>query len=231
MTHLCKIYEHLRSELETSGRADWLDEEMEELTNPKTYETHPDEAWQRLKLRVKNKKSLAVLMELAAWRERLAQAQDVPRGRILRDEALYDLANQMPSSTEQLGELRTLSEGFSRSARAKEIVDAVRRGLERDPKSLPPLNHGNQLSAEANATVELLKVLLKSAAARHRVAPRMIADTAELERIASDKDPDVPAMRGWRRQLFGEDALRLKRGELALTLSGGEVMAIPAQKS
>ncbi|MEQ1710543.1 MAG: ribonuclease D [Hyphomicrobium sp.] len=231
VTHLCKIYEHLRSELESSGRADWLDEEMEELTNPKTYETHPDEAWQRLKLRVKNKKSLAVLMELAAWRERLAQAQDVPRGRILRDEALYDLANQMPSSTEQLGELRTLSEGFSRSARAKEIVDAVRRGLERDPKSLPPLNHGNQLSAEANATVELLKVLLKSAAARHRVAPRMIADTAELERIASDKDPDVPAMRGWRRQLFGEDALRLKRGELALTLSGGEVMAIPAQKT
>ncbi len=231
VTHLCKIYQHLKAELESSGRAGWLDEEMEELTNPKTYETHPDDAWQRLKLRVKNKKSLAVLMELAAWRERLAQAQDVPRGRILRDEALYDLANQMPSSTEQLGELRTLSEGFSRSARAKEIVDAVRLGLARDPKSLPPLNHGNQLSAEANATVELLKVLLKSAAARHRVAPRMIADTSELERIAADKDPDVPAMRGWRRQLFGEDALRLKRGELALTLSGGEVIAIPSHKA
>lgn len=231
VTHLRDIYRHLKSELESSGRADWLDEEMEELTNPKTYETHPDDAWQRLKLRVKNKKSLAVLIELAAWRERLAQSQDVPRGRILRDEALYDLANQMPASTEQLGELRTLSEGFSRSARAKEIVDAVKRGLARDPKSLPPLSHGNQLSAEANATVELLKVLLKSAAARHRVAPRMIADTSELERIAADKDPDVPAMRGWRRQLFGEDALRLKRGELSLTLSGAEVIAIPTHKT
>ena len=114
VTHLRDVYEHLKGELAQSGRADWLDEEIAELTDPKTYETHPDEAWQRLKLRVKNRKSLAVLMELAAWRERLAQAQDVPRGRILRDEALYDLANQMPSSTEQIGELRTLSEGFSR---------------------------------------------------------------------------------------------------------------------
>lgn len=231
VTHLRDVYEHLRSELEQSGRADWLAEEMSELTDPKTYETHPEEAWQRLKLRVKNRKSLAVLIELAAWRERLAQAQDVPRGRILRDEALYDLANQMPSSTEQIGELRTLSEGFSRSARAREIVEAVKRGLERDPRTLPPLSHGNQLSAEANATVELLKVLLKSCAARHRVAPRMIADTSDLERIASDKEPDVPAMRGWRRQLFGEDALRLKRGELALTLTGGEVLAIPTRGS
>lgn len=230
VTHLCKIYEFLIDELAKSGRTGWLDEEMEELTNPKTYETHPDEAWQRLKLRVKNRKSLAVLMELAAWRERLAQSQDVPRGRILRDEALYDLANQMPSTAEQLGELRTLSEGFSRSARAREILEAVKRGLERDPKTVPPVNHGSQLSAEANATVELLKVLLKAAAAKNRVAPRMIADTTELERIAADHDPDVPAMRGWRRQLFGEDALRLKRGELALTLSGGEVMTIPAKR-
>lgn len=230
VTHLCKIYEFLKAELEKSGRAAWLDEDMAELTDPNTYETHPDDAWQRLKLRAKNRKSLAVLMELAAWRERLAQAQNVPRGRILRDEALYDLSNQMPSSTEQLGELRTLSEGFARSARARDIVEAVKRGLERDPKTVPPINHGNQMTAEANATVELLKVLLKSAAARHRVAPRMIADTSELERLASETEPDVPAMRGWRRQLFGEDAQRLKRGELALTLSGGEVMAIPAKR-
>lgn len=230
VTHLRKIYEFLKAELEKSGRATWLDEDMAELTDPNTYETHPDDAWQRLKLRAKNRRSLAVLMELAAWRERLAQAQNVPRGRILRDEALYDLSNQMPSSTEQLGELRTLSEGFARSARAREIVEAVKRGLERDPKTVPPINHGNQMTAEANATVELLKVLLKSAAARHRVAPRMIADTSELERLASETEPDVPAMRGWRRQLFGEDAQRLKRGELALTLSGGEVMAIPAKR-
>jgi ribonuclease D len=152
----------------------------------------------------------------------------VPRGRILRDEALYDIANQAPTSTDQLSELRTLSEGFSRSSRAKDIIEAVKKGLARDPKSLPPLNHGNQLSAEATATLELLKVLLKANAARHKVAPRLIADTDDLERIASDGAGDVPALKGWRRQLFGEDALKLKRGELALTLHKGEVVVVPA---
>ena len=228
VTHLRDIYTHLKTELEKTNRASWLDEEMAELTATSTYETHPENAWQRLKMRVKNRKSLAILMELAAWRERLAQSQDVPRGRILRDEALYDIANQAPTNAEQLGELRTLSEGFSRSQRAKDIIDAVKRGLERDMKTVPPLNHSQPLSAEATATTELLKVLLKASAARHKVAPRLIADTSELERIANEPDPDVPSLKGWRRQLFGEDALRLKRGELALTLSKGEVLAIPS---
>ncbi len=228
VTHLRDIYTYLRTELATTDRASWLDEEMAELTDPGTYESHPDNAWQRLKMRVKNRKALAVLMELAAWRERMAQSQDVPRGRILRDEALYDIANQLPTSTDQLSELRTLSEGFSRSQRAKDIVDAVRRGLDRDPKTVPALPRNQPLSAEATAIIELLKVLLKAAAARHRVAPRLIAGSEDLERIASEAEPDVPALKGWRRQLFGEDALRLKRGELALTLSKGEVLAIPA---
>jgi ribonuclease D len=228
VTHLRDIYTHLKAELEKTNRASWLDEEMAELTATSTYETHPENAWQRLKMRVKNRKSLAILMELAAWRERLAQSQDVPRGRVLRDEALYDIANQAPTNAEQLGELRTLSEGFSRSQRAKDIIDAVKRGLDRDMKTVPALNHNQPLSAEATATTELLKVLLKASAARHKVAPRLIADTSELERIANEPDPDVPSLKGWRRQLFGEDALRLKRGELALTLSKGEVLAIPS---
>ncbi len=230
VTFLRDIYRHLRDDLARTGRAEWLAEEMGILTDPKTYETHPEDAWRRLKLRVKSRKALAVLMELAAWRERLAQSQNVPRGRILRDEALYDIANQMPTSTDQLSELRTLSDGFSRSARAREIVDAVKAGLARDPSGVPSLNHGNQLSPEAGATLELLKVLLKSCAARHGVAPRLIADAEDLEIIASRKEPDVHALRGWRRQLFGEDALRLKRGELALTLSDGEVVTIEVAK-
>lgn len=228
VTHLRDIYRHLSAELAATGRAAWLSEEMGTLTDPKTYEMHPEDAWRRLKLRVKNRKALAVLMELAAWREQLAQSQDVPRGRILRDEALYDIANQAPTSTEQLSELRSLSEGFSRSARAREIVEAVKRGIARDPKTVPLLPHAQQLSAEANATIELLKVLLKASAARHRVAPRLIADAEDLERIAAEREPDVAALKGWRRQLFGEEALRLKRGELALTLVNGEVMTIPA---
>jgi ribonuclease D len=230
VTHLRDVYHHLKTEIEATSRSEWLNEEMGVLTDPKTYESHPDDAWQRLKLRVKNRKSLAVLMELAAWRERLAQSQDVPRARILRDEALYDIANQAPTTTEQLSELRTLSEGFSRSSRAKDIVAAVKRGLERDVKSVPPIARGAQLSAETTALIDLLRVLLKASAARHRVAPRLIAGSEDLERIAVETDPDIPALKGWRRRLFGEDALRLKRGDIALTLSKDEVVTIPTQK-
>jgi ribonuclease D len=230
VTHLREIYASLTAELEATGRAHWLTEEMATLTDPSTYETRPEDAWKRLKLRVKNRKSLAVLMELAAWRERLAQTQDVPRGRILRDEPLYDIANQAPTDPQMLGQLRTLSEGFARSARAKEIIDAVKRGLARDPKTVPPLRMGQGLSAEATALVDLLRVLLKACAARNRVAPRLIADSDDLERIAAEEDPDVPALRGWRRELFGADALKLKRGELALTVANGEVVAVPRHR-
>ncbi len=230
VTHLRDVYLALKADLEASGRTEWLAEEMATLTNPETYDTDPDKAWQRLKLRVKSRKSLGVLVELATWRERLAQAQDVPRGRILRDDALYDIANQMPMTAEALGQLRTLSDGFGRSARAREIIEAVKAGLARDARSLPKLERNDQLSAEAGATLELLKVLLKSAAAEHRVAPRMIADGDALELLATEDEPDIPALGGWRRKMFGEDALRLKRGELALTLVKGEVRVVPSPK-
>ncbi|MFN0220045.1 MAG: ribonuclease D [Hyphomicrobium sp.] len=229
VTHLRDVYLHLRANLEKSGRAAWVDEEMSTLVDPATYDTDPENAWQRLKLRAKNRKSLAVLIELAAWRERLARAQDVPRGRILRDDALYDIANQMPATTEALGQLRTLSDGFARSSRAKDILEAVKAGLARDPKSLPKIDRSEALSAEATATLELLKVLLKSSAAEHGVAPRIIADADDLERLATQEAPTILALHGWRRQLFGDAALALKRGELALTLVDGEVRAVPAK--
>ncbi|HVY44065.1 MAG TPA: ribonuclease D [Hyphomicrobiaceae bacterium] len=228
VTHLREIYQHLKADLAATGRAHWLREEMALLTDAKTYVVRPEDAWKRLKLKVRNRSGLGVLMELAAWRERLAQSQDVPRSRILRDEALYDIANQAPTDVDQLAQLRTLSEGFSRSARAREIVEVVKRGLARDPKTLPPLHTGLANAADATATIELLRVLLKAAAQRHGVATRLIADTDDLERIAVEDEPDVPALAGWRRELFGEDALKLKRGELALMVSDGEVRALPA---
>jgi ribonuclease D len=231
VTHLRDVYRHLRSKLDATGRTSWLNEEMADLTHPETYETRPEDAWKRLKMRTKNRKSFGVLIELAAWREKAAQAQNVPRSRVLRDEALYDIANQMPTTPEQLGGLRTLSDGFSRSQRAREIIEAVKAGIERDPKTLPQMNHSRAVSAEAGATIELLKVLLKAAAAKHGVAPRLLADAEELERIAAEDEPDVLALKGWRRQLFGEDAVRLKRGELALTLAGGEVRVLPGAGS
>lgn len=228
VTHLRDVYLHLKAEIESADRSDWLNEEMQVLTDPNTYAQHPEEAWRRLKLRVKNRKSLAVLMELAAWRERMAQGQNVPRSRILRDESLYDIANQAPTTPEQMSQLRTLSEGFSRSQRAKDIVEAVKRGLDRDPKTVPAIARGQQLSAESTALIDLLRVLLKASAARHRVAPRLIASADDLEKIALEAEPNVAALKGWRRRLFGEDAMRLKRGEIALTLNKGEVVAIPA---
>jgi ribonuclease D len=229
VTHLCEIYVHLKADLAATGRAHWLSEEMATLTDSRTYDTHPEDAWKRLKIKVRNRTGLAVLMELAAWRERQAQAQDVPRNRVLRDEALYDIANQAPTEVAQLAQLRTLSEGFSRSARAREIIDAVKRGLARDPKTVPAVHTNSHNSSEASATVDLLRVLLKAAAQRHGVAPRLIADADDLERIAMEDTPDVPALSGWRRELFGENALRLKRGELALSVSAGEVTLLAAK--
>ncbi len=230
VTHLRDVYLRLKQTLEKTGRTPWLQEEMEVLTSPSTYDAKPENAWQRLKLRVKGRKSLAVLIELAAWRERLAQSLDVPRGRVLRDDALYDIANQLPASADSLGQLRTLSDGFARSQRAREIVDVVKAGLARDPKTLPKIERSEALSAEASATLELLKVLLKAAAAEHGVAPRIIADSDDLEQLATSDEANILALQGWRRTLFGESALKLKRGELALTLVNGEVRAVPAAR-
>ena len=227
--HLRDLYPKLRAQLDKSERASWLSEEMAVLTNPATYELHPEQAWKRLKMRVKTPKSLAVLMELAAWREREAQTQDVPRSRILKDEALYDIASQAPHTVEDLGSLRTLHNGFARSMRGRAVLEAVARGLERDPKTIPPIERGEPMPPEAQAVVDLLRVLLKATAGRHGVAPKLIATSDELEQIARSDDDDVPVLRGWRRKLFGEDALALKRGELALAIKDGEVAFEPTK--
>ena len=199
---------------------------MATLSSPDTYRSAPEDAWRRLKMRVKNKRSLAVLMELAAWREQQAQTQDVPRNRVLRDEALYDIANQAPTTVEKLGTLRSLSQGYARSSRAKDIIAAVKRERTRDLATVPSPANGRQLSAEALAFIDLLRVLLKANAARHRVAPKLIADAGDLERIALEDEPDIPALKGWRRELFGNDALQLKSGETALTVNKGKVVAV-----
>lgn len=223
--HLRPIYEKLSAELDRTGRASWLDEEMAGLMSHETYEQHPERAWQRLKLRVKSRKALGVLMEVADWRERAAQTQNVPRSRILKDDAIYDIANQMPETAEELQQLRSIHEGFSRSARGRELVEAVKRGLKRDPKTLPQLERSHPMPPEATAVLELLKVLLKSIAAEHNVAARLIASSEELEEIASKAKPDVPAMKGWRYELFGDAAMKLKAGKLGLVIRDGEVRA------
>jgi ribonuclease D len=227
--HLRDLYPKLQAQLDRSERASWLNEEMAVLTDPATYELHPEHAWKRLKMRIKTPKALAVLMELAAWREREAQTQDVPRARVLKDEALYDIASQAPRTVEDLGSLRSLHNGFARSMRGRAVLEAVGRGLDRDPETLPPIRRGQPMPPEAQAVVDLLRVLLKARAGHHGVAPKLIATSDELEEIARSDEADAPALRGWRKKLFGEDALALKRGELALVIKKGEVAVIPPE--
>ncbi len=227
VTHLRGVYDYLAKELSATKRTSWVAEEMATLSAPETYAADPDLAWRRLKMRVKNRRALAVMMELAAWRDRQAQSQDVPRSRILRDEALYDISNQSPTDPAKLGQLRTLSDGFARSARAKEIIAVVKAGLDRDMSTVPKLNTGTALTPEATAVSDLLRVLLKACAARHRVATKLIADSSDLDRIASEHEPDVIALKGWRRELFGEEALRVKRGEVAISVIDGEITTVP----
>jgi ribonuclease D len=225
VTHLRDVYVALAADLERRGRADWVREEMEVLTSPETYRLDPDSAWERLKTRVRKPKDLAVLIELAAWREREAQARDVPRGRVLKDDALADVAIHAPTTAEKLGGLRSLPKGFERSKWGEAILAAVARGLARDPKSLPQLDRAKS-GANGAATVELLKVLLRMTAERHAVAAKVIATVDDLDRIAGSDEAEVPALRGWRRELFGEKALALKRGQLALAVENGRVVAV-----
>jgi ribonuclease D len=229
VVHLRDLYPRLRAQLDKSERASWLNEEMGVLTDPATYELHPEHAWKRLKMRTKTPKALAVLMELAAWREREAQSQDVPRSRILKDEALYDIASQTPRTIDDLGSLRSLHNGFARSMRGRAVLEAVSRGLERPLETVPPVERGEPMPPEAQAVVDLLRVLLKATAGRHGVAPKLIATSEELEQIARSDDADAAVLRGWRKKLFGDDALALKRGELALVIERGEVSVRPAK--
>src|SRR5271163_4538644 len=222
VTHLRDVYLALVDDLGRRGRADWVQDEMEVLTSPETYRMEPQNAWQRLKTRVRKPKELAVLIEVAAWREREAQSRDVPRSRVLKDEVIADIAVQAPSTTEKLKSLRSLPKGFERSRWGEAIVAAVSRGLARDPKSLP-MPTRSLPAPNGTAVVELLKVLLRMISERHHVAAKVIATVVDLERIAGEDDADVAALTGWRRELFGEKALALKHGKLALAIEKGRV--------
>jgi len=226
VTHLRDIYLKLTSDLDARGRSEWVGEEMHVLTSPATYDQNPDTAWERLKSRVRKPRELAVLVEVAAWREREAQARDLPRGRVVKDEVLGEVAIQQPQTPERLAELRSLPKGFERSRYGEALVDAVKKGLARDPKSLPRIERDKPLPNGASATVELLKVLLRMTAEQNAVAAKVIATTDDLERIAVDDEADVPAMKGWRRELFGERALALKAGRLSLAVEKGKVIAV-----
>jgi ribonuclease D len=230
VTHLRDIYKALDEKLTETGRRDWLDDEMKVLTSAETYEQHPERAWERFQTRARKPRDLAVLMELCAWREAEAQSRDVPRARVLKDDALIEIAHAAPRTAAELGALRASPRGIERSRAGEEILAAIERGLARDPKTLPKLERERRGGGGA-ATVELLKVLLRQASEESGVAARMIATVDDLEAIVRSDRAAVPALQGWRRKLFGARALELKHGRLALTVEQGKVVMLEWQET
>jgi ribonuclease D len=226
VTHLRDVYKALAKRLKATGRQSWLDDEMKVLNSAATYEQHPERAWERFKSRARKPRDLALLMELAAWRESEAQARDVPRSRVLKDDVLIELSLSAPRSLEALANLRAFPRGMERSRAGGEILEAIQRGLARDPKTLPKIERERRNGANIGPTVELLKVLLRQVSEESDVAGKLIATVDDLEAIASSDKADVPALMGWRRKLFGERALDLKHGRLALTVENGKVVTL-----
>jgi ribonuclease D len=226
VTHLREVYHTLAKDLQKTGRAHWVEEEEATLKDPETYRLDPDDAWRRLKPRSTNKRFLTVLIAVAAWREREAQARDVPRNRILKDEALLEIAAHPPATIEALSEIRAIPTGYAQSRNGKAIVAAVKEGLEGSlPARMPPPER--QRTREPSPPVlDLLKTLLRLKAYQYRVAPRLVADSEDLERLAIGDDDGIAALHGWRAEVFGGDAMALREGRLGIALENGEAVVI-----
>ena len=226
VTHLRDVYHALVADLGRRGRTDWMDDEMEVLTSPDTYRAEPERAWMRLKTRVRKPKELAVLIEVAAWREREAQTRDVPRSRVLKDDTIGDIAVQAPTTMERLASLRSLPKGFERSKWGEGILEAVKRGLARDPKTLPPIERP-KAAPNGAATVELLKVLLRMTSERHGVAAKVIATVDDLDRIAGRRRGRRAGAEGLAaRAVRRARRSALKHGELALAIERSRVVTV-----
>jgi ribonuclease D len=227
VVHLRTVYEELARRLGRNGRESWLAEEMATLTHPDTYRMEPREAWRRLKTRSHSRRHLAVLREVAAWREIEAQARDVPRNRIVRDEALLEIAAHSPREPDDLARSRSISKGIAEGHMGAAILKAVAAGLAVPDSELPELPPRVDSPPGLRPLVELLKVLLKMKCEEHGVAQKLVANTEDLEAIAADDEAEVHALQGWRREVFGEDALALKHGKLALTVRNRMVKLVP----
>jgi ribonuclease D len=225
VTHLRVIYEFLAAQLKKNGRSDWVAEELAVLTDPATYTVEPDEAWQRIKTRTTSGRFLAVVKALARYREAYAQSHNVPRSRVMKDDALLELASTRPTTAEELGRSRLLMREGRKPEIADGILAAVKEGLEMRPEDIPKLDAAREQMQVNPALADLLRVLLKAKSESLGVAPRLIASSSELDQIAAG-DRDIPSMQGWRHEVFGEDAMRLCKGEIALSAKGSEVRVV-----
>ncbi|KAB0680697.1 ribonuclease D [Aureimonas leprariae] len=227
VTYLRDVYRVLKGRIEAEGRERWLDEEMAILASPDVYDVHPDDAWKRLKMRARKPIELAVLKEVAAWREREARSRNVPRGRIIKDDALYEIAQQQPRDEAAMARLRALPKGFERSSAGAQLLAAVARAFAIPKSELPPIPRQPNYPEGTAAAVEFLKVLLKIVVDEEGVAAKLITSTDDLEKLAAEgAKADVPAMQGWRRKLFGDRALDLLAGRAALCFRNGKVAVV-----
>ncbi len=226
VTHLREVYLHLKSSLEKKNRSFWVDEEMKVLTTAETYDLPVEKAWTRLKMRVRKPLDLAVMQSIAQWREQEARDRNVPRGRIIKDDAIYEIAQQHPRDEKALSRMRALPRGFEKSRYSDGLIEAVENALAIPTDELPEVPRPSRSPEGTAAATELLKVLLKVVAEQHGVASKVIATVDELEKIAADDGADVPAMHGWRLELFGKQAVELKRGEIALGFENKKIQVI-----
>lgn len=225
--HLIPVFEALNNQLERTGRRAWLDEEMAVLSNPATYASDPDDAWKRLKLRGRDASYLGILKEVARWREEQAQQRDLPRSHLLRDEGIQELAAERPTDVEAMGRLRAVPKGLANGRLGEALLEAVQRGRNMPAEELPAPPAAPKLPRGLGPLIDLLKVLLKMRCEEADVASRLVASSGDLELLAADDDADIPALHGWRRQLFGEEALALKAGRIALGAAGRTLTVVP----
>jgi ribonuclease D len=227
VTHLRSIYEKLSVKIEKQKRGAWIKNEFKSLIDKENFITRPEEAWERIKLHTHKPRVLGVLREIAAWREQLAQSADVPRGRILKDEALAEIAIHSPATKEALGKMRGMQHGFAESDKGAQLLDAIKRGLEMPEKNLPKREPRGHFPPGLGPTIDLLRVLLKLKSEEHQVASKLLASAADLELIAAYGDKaEVPAMSGWQFKVFGKEAIELRDGKLALAIEENKLKVV-----
>ncbi len=227
VTWLRDVYLRLSRRLEQEGRLSWVNEEMAILNNPATYRGDPETAWERLRPRTTNRRLLYILKEVAAWREKEAQRINIPRQRLIKDEALLEIAATSPADPDALARVRGITKGFADGRSGTALLDVLAAARRVSDADLPAAPQARDNARPSAALVSLLKVLLAAKAEQHNVAPRLVASSDDIDRLALEDSPDVPASHGWRKVVFGDDALRLKQGRIALGVDGRKVKFIP----
>mgnify|MGYP005815078705 CR=1 FL=1 len=229
VTHLREVYRRLRARLEGDGRLDWVAEEMGVLSDPATYRPDPETAWERLRPRSHNRRFLGLVQALAAWREREAQRVNIPRQRLVKDEALLEIAAIAPTSAESLARARGVTRGFAEGRTGASLLDAVAAARAVPDADLPPAPGQRDTVRPSAALVALLKVLLAAKCEQNHVAPKLVASSEDIDRLALEDAPDIPALHGWRREVFGNDALALKSGRIGLGVDGRKIKLLPLE--